>query len=355
MFFDSLNLGLQNGSRAIGVIHVASTNALQNTQSIYRKCNATYTNEELIHLNSIRKKILKLHRDLISEYSLDEKFLSPAAVCLLKPEMISIIQVELMKINFIHNIVDRALAEVDLYIKQGIKIVEIENIGTPYLLDQMILPEDYLILHLVACKIRKLHKSLVIGINILANGEMHSLPIAISVEAYFIHSDSSMFVGVRPEGETINNGKLARLLYMRNFYQTICGNVDPKSRLYPKIWCDLKKKYTFFNQSLESVSAWISFIRFMKIEGLVLSSSEADGTLNEKYLLDVRMELNKVHSKIIKTTGDDQEIPLIIGSGFSKNYKEYADFVILGGVLKKNGYWENDVDEKRLSDILSTF
>jgi predicted TIM-barrel enzyme len=57
-----------------------------------------------------------------------------------------------------------------------------------------------------------------------------------------------------------------------------------------------------------------------------------------------------------RTFGKKVEILVITGSGLDQDtYKKYADFIITGTRLKRNRYWENEVDEDNVKKLVKNF
>ena len=66
------------------------------------------------------------------------------------------------------------------------------------------------------------------------------------------------------------------------------------------------------------------------------------------------MAIDKVKLQTQKYFGRDIDIPIITGSGLDvETYNKYADYIIVGLKLKKNGYWENEVTDEKVKELLA--
>ncbi len=340
----------------IAMVHVPTTSALANT--IYNdklKIN-TYTASELSILQKVRLEMKKLHEEVLREHQIPFLKESKNSIFILKRTEVDLIEKELLKVSFINELIERAISEVEIYTKHGIEIVEIENTGAPYFIGEDVPFEELAILQLVAKTIRERFPELVIGIHVLAGDELESLPIAISVEAYFIRSETSVFSGFRPEGRMQNKGNLAKFFFLRNYLNAFAGIEDPQERRYPQIWSDLQKKHTVFEQELQDLKIWLDNILFVKLEGIILTGESTGKNIDEKDFILAKKALENHREMTKKYFGEEIKIPLITGSGMDMElYKKYADFIITGTQLKENKYWENNVSEEKVKELIDKF
>ena len=94
----------------------------------------------------------------------------------------------------------------------------------------------------------------------------------------------------------------------------------------------------------------------MKLEGVILTGSETGKDIAKKDLLMAREEINNLKKQTQEYFGESVEVPLVTGSGLDMDlYRQYADFIITGTQLKKNKYWENEVDEKNVKALVEKF
>ncbi|MBL0047140.1 MAG: hypothetical protein IPP32_03480 [Bacteroidetes bacterium] len=345
-------------AQLIPMVHVHSNNALTNTayNSIFK--TPTFLAADLTLLASIRKKMMELSQNIIEETGNNIfNYCRNASFVLKKKESAELVE-KISSLQFVQSLVQRALDEVEIYHKNGINYVEIENVGAPYFIGNEIPLEDLLILHTVAQAIRKNYPELKMGIQVLSSGELEALPIAIACDAFFVRSEASLFKGLRPEGETSNRGNLAKFFYLRNYLQAAQGVEMPENRRTPQVWCDVQKKHTVFKEELTGLKTWLNTALFMKIEGLVLTGAETGSDIAEHDLREAKNSISNLHENVKHISGNTTEIsiPIVTGSGSNiEMYKKYADFIILGTSLKKNNYWENEVDESRVKEMLKRF
>lgn len=343
-------------AQLVAMVHVPSNNIFQNTVYLDKAGIKTYSIAELRILNKARKILLKLFDAVLKENELSFLEQCRSSVFFFKKDETEEIEQMVEKLPIVQYLTKRALSEVDVYVRNGIKIIEVENIAAPYFIGDKTPFEDLLILTIVCRAIRKKYPRLVMGLHVLSSNDIEALPIAIIFDVYFVRSESSIFSGFRPEGQTINNANLAKFYYLRNYMQACSGVENPKYRRYPQIWSDLQKKHTVFNQELSDLNIWLKNILFMKLEGIILTGLETGKDIAKKDLVMAREEINNLKKQTQEYFGESVEVPLITGSGLDMNlYKQYVDFIITGTQLKKNKYWENEVDEKNVKALVEKF
>ena len=340
----------------IAMVHVPATNALTNTVYNDHLSVTTYSPSDLKILTKIRTELIKLHESIVEEHQLSFLKECKSSTFLLKRDETEILENELLSIPFIRQLIDRAISEVEIYNKNGIEIIEIENIGAPYFIGHDVPLEELAILNLVAKTIRKKFPKLMIGVHVLAGDELESLPIAILSDAYFVRSETSIFSGFRPEGQMQNKGNLAKFFFLRNYFQAFLGVENPKDRRYPQIWSDLQKKHTVFEQELQDLNLWLNNILFMKLEGIILTGEATGKNISEKDMILARQAIDNLKQLTKDYFSEEVAIPLISGSGLDVElYKKNADYIITGTQLKKNKYWENPVEEEKVKELIHKF
>lgn len=340
----------------IAMVHIGSTVALQNTSYNTLLNISTYSTKDLETLTAIRKKLYSLHEKVVDEYKINYLEECKSSVFLLKEKEVAALEEKLLSLSFVKRLVDRAVGEVSIYVRNGVQIISLENFGAPYFLGDKVSFEELFILYVIAKKVRDAFPEVPMGIHVLSSDELESLPIAIASQACFIRSEATIFSGFRPEGRTENKGTLAKLFYLRNFFHAVRGVEDPEQRLFPKVWSDLQKKHTVFEEELRDLSLWLNNLLFMKLEGVILTGLETGKDVTEKDLKLGREALEKLQEQTQKYFGQSIQIPLITGSGLDiELYKKYADFVITGTQLKKNKYWENEVSEENVKSLVQKF
>lgn len=357
MFKNSINTPkiIPGRPQLIAMVHVHSNNALQNTVYNDGFKVPTYTKEDLLKIEDARVKLSLLHEEVIEETKLNILSVCRSSILVLKREKVEEIEKNISNIDMVKYLVSRALREVDIYVRNGINIIEVENVGAPYFIGNEVPIEDILILDIVCKAIRAKYPDINMGVHVLSSDEIESLPIAIINKAFFVRSESSVFSGFRPEGKTINRGNLAKFFYLRNYLNAKNGVEDVKERRHPAIWSDLQKKHTVFEQEITDLNIWLDNMLFQKLEGVILTGSETGSDISEKDLSLAKTKIEKLREQTKKIFGGTTEIqvPLITGSGLDMDmYKKYADFIITGTQLKENKYWENEVKEEYVKELM---
>ena len=256
-------------------------------------------------------------------------------------------------LSFYRYLSDRMLHESEIYAKNGISTFLMENIGAPYFLNPATMQSAiFAVMLSLACELRHAYPQTQMGLQILS----YSDPLAMSVACYagldFIRSEGSLFAGERPEGRNLNSGTLARLYVQREAQSTLM-----KTKRVPRVYVDLQKKHTVFSEGLRSLDVWLENVIFQKLEGVVITGTGTGVPVVESDLAKARAAIDASMDKLYFPTKLD--IPLIAGSGVDEKncglYKKYVDAVIAGSTLKKYGYWECQVDPKRVAKFMEAW
>lgn len=335
----------------IGMIHVHSTTSI---------LNHTYTSllnvlppsrSDLEELEEIVRDFDKLLGDINDSLVFQVVDRSKIrTIALLDVRSVELVN-RFSELDFVRVLVERALREMEIYSRHGVKCVEVENVGAPYFIGNGACPwEDLLSVHVVTASIRKAYPNLAIGAHILSCNELEVLPIAIIHGCFFVRSEATLFRGLRPEGETTNNGNLARFMYVRNVLQTR----RLRSAQFPAIWSDVMKKHTVFPSELADLETWLHNITFAKLEGVIVTGAETGSNVDEGSLQLTRKAVDKVKSwNSSQFEGNLPFLPVVTGSGLDfEMYVKYADFMIIGTAFKRGTYWENEVDEAEVEKVM---
>lgn len=230
----------------------------------------------------------------------------------------------------VENIIENALKEAQIYKQCGIDALLIENMhDTPYL-NGFVGPEIVAALSVIGREVKKETK-LVTGIQILAAANIEALAVAYASNLDFIRAEGFVFAHVADEGIIESNaGKLLR--YRK---QIGADNV--------KIFTDIKKKH-----SSHSITNDVNIVEtahaaeFFESDGLIVTG-QSTGTSADL------SEVSAVHKH--------SKIPVLVGSGITtENLKDYisnADGFIVGSYFKKDGYWKNDLDPKKIESLMN--
>lgn len=247
------------------------------------------------------------------------------------------------------------LDEAAIYQKNGITSLMLENVAAPYFVRGSQPPVIYWVMRALAERLRKAYPNLRIGIQILAYSDDWAMDIACRCGLDFIRCESALFEGVRPEGRAPNAGNLASMYMTRNMLITQLGKDGP----VPQVYVDVQKKHTVFMSELDSLDVWLENILFQKLEGVIITGRATGVAVDEADLRRARELIDKAKADSFNALGVAWESPLIVGSGVSvaniAMCKQFADAVIVGSSLKKNGYWECPLDEERLKRFMEVW
>lgn len=253
--------------------------------------------------------------------------------------------------SFLSFLCDRMIKEAELYFRFSAEILMLENIAAPYFVRNR---QPVAIVAVMSLLAKVLHQTFPVqgfGIQILAFSDDLALAIALRHGLRFVRSESGLFAGLRPEGPTPNQGNLAALYATRN--QWMAQRPDANQ---PQIFVDLRKKHTVFPSGLERLELWKENLLFQKIEGAILTGAATGMPVDRDELHSLRQTIDSFMSK---SSPFPWMTKLLIGSGVSLENlalcRHYADGVIVGSSLKKNGYWENALDEERLGTFMKTW
>ena len=231
--------------------------------------------------------------------------------------------------NNIDKIISKAITEAKLYKSFGLDGIIIENMHDVPYLKRNVGPEVTSILSIIAYEIKKEFKDLV-GIQVLAGANKEALAIAKSANLDFIRAEGFVFAHTADEG--IIESDAGELLRYRNSINA--ENVN--------VFTDIKKKH-----SSHSITEDISLLETAKAAEFFLS----DGVIITGKSTGHEVDINDLESLKEKIS-----VPVLIGSGITSQnlnkYINYADAFIIGSYFKKDGIWNNDLDERRIEDLL---
>ncbi|CUF64128.1 Hypothetical protein, putative [Bodo saltans] len=337
--------------QVVAMVHVHSTTAILNTSYAQLLGIPAPSKNEMSFLEDIvtglQAVLQSVREPLIFQVASRDSIRS---IALLAPESRPFID-QFKQLPFVQYLINRAVREVEIYVRNGISCVEIENVGAPYFLGAGQCPwEDLLAIYVVTEETRRKFTNLVIGAHILSCNELEVLPIAVAHGCYFVRSEATLFHGTRPEGETNNASNLARFLYVRNILQTKMGG----NALFPMIWSDILKKHTVFPLELQDIEVWLHNITFAKLEGVIVTGKETGSNVDEVSLAKAREYVTKAKLWNKTQFGSTPTLPVVTGSGLDfQMYKKYADFMIVGTGFKRGQYWENEVDEAEVTRVMA--
>ena len=250
------------------------------------------------------------------------------------------------ELSFLGFLVERMLAEADAYARHGLTAMQLENVGAPYAMGNGIGAVEIAVMDHLSGVLRKHLPRASLGLQILSAGGEQALRIALRRQLDYIRVEGVLFGGVRPEGPLSNAGGLHALHALRR-KEHLRG--DGRDTDGPRIFVDLLKKHTAFPSETQSLDLWLQNIVFMKMEGVIITGSETGRAADETMLVAADGAVREVREQF------GVFVPLLTGSGATPDniamYARYAHGVIAGSYVKKDGYWENPLDEQRVERL----
>ncbi|XP_066257655.1 uncharacterized protein F13E9.13, mitochondrial [Euwallacea similis] len=233
--------------------------------------------------------------------------------------------------NNIDHIVENACTEVEIYLKNKLDGIIVENMhDVPYIQSSNFGPEITATITRICTEIRKIVPTTVpCGIQVLSCGNKEALAVAKACSFNFIRAEGFVFSHIGDEGFTDANA--GNLLRYRKFIQA-------EDIL---VFADIKKKH-----SSHAITSDISLIEtaqaaeYFLADGLILTGTSTGIPAKVNELL----ELKKV-----------SKLPILIGSGVTvENLIRYrtADALIIGSHFKEEGLWSNRIDPERVREFM---
>lgn len=249
-------------------------------------------------------------------------------------------------LSFLRFLEDRVLSEAETYLRYGLTAMQLENTGAPYAVGERVGAVETSVMDYLAGIVRERYPRAAVGLQILAAGGSQALDIALRRRLDYIRVEGVLFQGIRPEGTLPNSGSL-HALYAARRKEHLRREGRDGSR--PLIFVDLLKKHTSFPPEIQSLDLWLEQIVFMKLEGVIITGAGTGLPADEASLSAAARAVGKVRENF------GIFVPLLAGSGADPDniavYGRHAHGVIAGSYIKKDGYWENPLDEKRLGHL----
>jgi len=232
----------------------------------------------------------------------------------------------------LNEIYDNALEETELYKKNGIDALMVENMHDIPYVNKCNGPEILACMSVICDKIKS-QSNLPCGVQILAADNLKALCCAKSSNLDFIRAEGFVFAHVADEG--IIDSDAGELLRYRKM-------IDAEEVL---IFTDIKKKHS--SHSITSDTSLVETAKaaaFFLSDGLIITGTSTGDPVKEEDLEQV----NNV-----------ADIPVLIGSVINaENINSYiglADAFIVGSHFKKNGFWANELSEDRIKKFVEVF
>ena len=229
----------------------------------------------------------------------------------------------------INAIIDKALQEAEIYKANGIDALMIENMhDVPYQKNDSG-HEISSLMAIIAYKIKQ-ETGLPLGVQILAGANKAALSVALNSGANFVRAEGFVFGHLADEGYI--DSQAAELMRFRK-------NISAE---HIAIFTDIKKKHSAHALTADlDITEIAHAAAFFLSDGLIVTGMHTGSTADLAEIKRVKKSTN---------------LPVIVGSGITsdniRTYLPYADAFIVGSYFKKDGYWENDLDEKRIKMLV---
>ncbi len=226
-------------------------------------------------------------------------------------------------------IIQKALDEARIYQQAGIDALMIENMhDVPYTKNDV--GHEISSLMALTAYLIKQETGLPLGIQILAGANKAALAAAHSAGADFIRAEGFVYGHLADEGY-IDSQAAELLRYRKNL-----------GAEHIAIFTDIKKKHS--SHALTSdldITEIAHAAEFFLSDGLIITGMHTGDTA----------DLNEL-KKVKNTTN----LPVLVGSGVNlENILDYwaiADALIIGSYFKKDGFWANAIEQKKVKALM---
>ncbi|ESO94998.1 hypothetical protein LOTGIDRAFT_188821 [Lottia gigantea] len=230
----------------------------------------------------------------------------------------------------VKEIVDIACKEARIYKDAGVDAVMVENMhDIPYLHTNQVGPEITATMSVVCSEVKRVFTPGPVGVQVLAGANKHAMAIAHAANLQFIRAEGFVFSHVADEG--LMNACAGELLRYRK-------QIDSNNIL---IFTDIKKKH-----SAHAITDDVNIIETAKAAQFFLS----DGVIVTGHSTG-----HAANVKELKGVLDSVSLPVLVGSGVTlDNLDSYkaATGLIIGSYFKKDGKWNNDIDEEKVKRFM---
>ena len=226
-------------------------------------------------------------------------------------------------------IIDHALRDAEVLVQGGVDGLIVENMwDLPYYVGAEVKPEAMTAQAVVAAEVVKSFP-LPVGINVIHNGGIVCLAIAVAARARFIRV--CILTGSRlwDTGE-LDHGCAADL-------------VRKRKELHAEeihIFADVDKKHSVSFPGLD-LATHIEWTEFYGADALIVTG---------------RMTGSAPDAEKVREARSLATCPILVGSGSNREnigpFLQYADGVIVGSSLKKDGVMQNPVDLQRVREFM---
>lgn len=226
-------------------------------------------------------------------------------------------------------IVEHALRDAQALVEGGVDGLVVENMwDLPYFVGSDVKPEATAAQAVAAAEVVK-NFAVPVGINVIHNGGLVCLAIAVAARARFIRVCILTGARVWDTGE-FDHGCAAELLRKRK--ELAAGEIH--------IFADVDKKHSVPFPGID-LQTHIQWTEFYGADALIVSGKFTGNAPDVEKVREAKQLATR---------------PLLIGSGASAEnaaaFLRYADGIIVGTSLKVDGVMENPVDVKRVRALM---
>lgn len=226
-------------------------------------------------------------------------------------------------------IIAQAVAEAKLYQRCGLQAIMVENMhDVPYVKGPG--PEIAAAMAVVAREVKRAVPELPLGVQVLAQGNEAALGVALAAGAQFVRVEGFVFGHVADEGYM--DSCAGRLLRFRHAI-----GAD-----HIAVFADIKKKH-----SAHAITADVDIVQTLHAAEYFL----ADGVILTGAATGEAASLSELEAVAKAAHG-----PVLVGSGITADnvsaYARLADALIVGSFFKRDGCWENEVEEARVRAVM---
>ncbi|QOJ00594.1 MAG: BtpA/SgcQ family protein [Phycisphaeraceae bacterium] len=224
----------------------------------------------------------------------------------------------------------RAAGEARVLKEAGFDAVMIENMhDAPYVHGAQG-PEVVAGMTAVGLAVRAAVGGMSMGVQVLSGGNKEALAVALACGALFVRCENFVFSHVADEGllERAEAGPLLR-------YRRVIGAEGVR------VYCDVKKKHASHAITGDlSVGECVRGAEFFGADGVIVTGVATGRAASVEDVKEAR-----------GATG----LPVLVGSGVTPEQVRalfrYADGLIVGSWVKRDGSWNNEVDPGRAKEL----
>ena len=230
-------------------------------------------------------------------------------------------------VNGLKEIVARAINEAKVYREAGFHGLMIENMHDRPYLKGAVGPETVAAMAAAGNEVRTA-VPLPLGVQVLAGANREALAVAFACGASFVRVEGYVFAHVADEGVIESDAGL--LLRYR----------EQIGASHVKVFADVKKKHASHAITADlNVAETASAAEFALADGVIVTGTST-GHMTEP--------------QEVEAVAEAVGIPTLVGSGVTpQNIGQYprADGIIIGSSVKRDGFWANEIDAKRVEAI----